>query len=144
MASTGFFDRFGISGLGIPRFGSLSLSSLGDRVALRPPVSPHPLVGIGAVLLGAFIVTLGGRVTTFGLNDLRGAIHAGVDEGAGVDDSVGAADVAAGAEPAFAGVDSAPPPPHAKPNIPAAASAATMPHCVVFFMAELCTGLRRA
>jgi DHA2 family multidrug resistance protein len=82
VASTGFFDRFGIPRLGIPRFGSLSLSSLGDRVLLRPPVSPHPLVGITAVLLGAFIVTLGGRVTTFGLNDVRGAIHAGVDEGA--------------------------------------------------------------
>lgn len=82
MTSTGFFGRFGIPRLGIARFGSLSLSSFGDRVTLNPPMSPHPLVGIVAVLLGAFIVTLGGRVTSFGLNDLRGAIHVGFDEGA--------------------------------------------------------------
>ena len=34
------------------------------------------------MLLGAVISTHYGRITTFGLADLRGAVHAGVDEGA--------------------------------------------------------------
>ncbi len=42
----------------------------------------RPFVGIAAVLLGALISTLYGRLTTFGLADVRGAVHAGVDEGA--------------------------------------------------------------
>ena len=41
-----------------------------------------PLVGIAAVLLGSVISTLYSRITTFGLADLRGAVHAGFDEGA--------------------------------------------------------------
>jgi DHA2 family multidrug resistance protein len=35
-----------------------------------------------AVLLGAFISTLNGRLSTFGLADIRGALHVGFDEGA--------------------------------------------------------------
>jgi DHA2 family multidrug resistance protein len=46
------------------------------------PRSHNPLAGVAAVLLGAIISTLFGRVTTFGLADIRGAIGAGVDEGA--------------------------------------------------------------
>ncbi len=42
----------------------------------------RPFVGIGAVLLGAVISTLYARITSFGLADLRGAVHAGFDEGA--------------------------------------------------------------
>ena len=41
----------------------------------------RPFVGIAAVLLGAVISTLYGRITTFGLADLRGAVHAGVRRG---------------------------------------------------------------
>src|ERR1700751_4507889 len=49
--------------------------------------SPHvittrPLIGVIAVLLGAIISTLDSRITTFGLADVRGAVHAGFDEGA--------------------------------------------------------------
>jgi hypothetical protein len=33
-------------------------------------------------LLGAVISTLDSRITTFGLADVRGAVHAGFDEGA--------------------------------------------------------------
>jgi MFS transporter, DHA2 family, multidrug resistance protein len=49
-----------------------------------PPSPPcaRPLVGIAAVLLGALISTLYGRITSFGLADLRGGVHAGFDEGA--------------------------------------------------------------
>ncbi len=46
------------------------------------PRCARPLVGIAAVLLGALISTLFTRVTNFGLADLRGAVHAGADEGA--------------------------------------------------------------
>ena len=42
----------------------------------------RPLIGVVAVLFGAVISTLAGRLTTFGLADVRGAIHAGFDEGA--------------------------------------------------------------
>jgi DHA2 family multidrug resistance protein len=48
-----------------------------------PPVEPViPWLGLTAVLLGTFISTLTGRLSTFGLTDVRGAIHAGFDEGA--------------------------------------------------------------
>ena len=45
-------------------------------------ISTRPLIGVIAVLLGAVISTLAGRLTTFGLADVRGAVHAGFDEGA--------------------------------------------------------------
>jgi len=49
-----------------------------------PPAPPQsiPWAGLAAVLLGTFISTLNGRFTTFGLADMRGAVHAGFDEGA--------------------------------------------------------------
>jgi DHA2 family multidrug resistance protein len=51
--------------------------------AQAPPVSSNrPLIGVTGVLLGAIISTLAGRITTFGLADVRGAVHAGFDEGA--------------------------------------------------------------
>lgn len=46
------------------------------------PVCLRPFIGIAAVLLGAVISTLYGRVTSLGLADLRGGVHAGFDEGA--------------------------------------------------------------
>src|SRR5271154_5385479 len=45
-------------------------------------IATRPLIGVVAVLLGAVISTLAGRLTTFGLADVRGAVHAGFDEGA--------------------------------------------------------------
>jgi len=54
-----------------------------DRAAHAPPViSARPFIGVLAVLLGAIISTLDSRITTFGLADVRGAVHAGFDEGA--------------------------------------------------------------
>jgi DHA2 family multidrug resistance protein len=51
--------------------------------AAAPPAEPKiPWLGLTAVLLGTFISTLNGRLSTFGLTDVRGAIHAGFDEGA--------------------------------------------------------------
>ena len=51
-------------------------------VPAAAPEQPIPWFGLLAVLLGTFISTLNGRLSTFGLNDIRGAIHAGFDEGA--------------------------------------------------------------
>ena len=47
-----------------------------------PPISTRPLVGVVAVLIGSIISTLASRLTVFGLADVRGAVHAGFDEGA--------------------------------------------------------------
>ena len=49
---------------------------------LPPPPASIPWVGLLAVLMGTFISTLNGRLSTFGLTDIRGAMHAGFDEGA--------------------------------------------------------------
>ena len=48
------------------------------------PAAPSaiPWLGLAAVLLGTFISTLTTRLSTFGLADIRGAVHAGFDEGA--------------------------------------------------------------
>lgn len=46
------------------------------------PEQPIPWFGLAAVLLGTFISTLTGRLSTFGLADIRGGVHAGFDEGA--------------------------------------------------------------
>src|ERR1700747_1740530 len=50
--------------------------------AAAPPAQRIPWIGLLAVLLGTFISTLNGRLSTFGLADIRGAMHAGFDEGA--------------------------------------------------------------
>lgn len=41
-----------------------------------------PYFAIAGVLFGALISLLSGRLTVFGLADIRGAVHAGIDEGA--------------------------------------------------------------
>jgi MFS transporter, DHA2 family, multidrug resistance protein len=46
------------------------------------PPTRIPWMGLLAVLLGTFISTLTTRLSTFGLADIRGAVHAGFDEGA--------------------------------------------------------------
>lgn len=43
-------------------------------------VCKYPVVGVAAVLVGAFIATLNTRITTFGLADIRGAMGFGFDE----------------------------------------------------------------
>ena len=50
-------------------------------VLASPPTS-IPWVGLVAVLMGTFISTMNGRLSTFGLADIRGALGAGYDEGA--------------------------------------------------------------
>lgn len=44
-------------------------------------VSHRPLLGVAAVLVGAFVSTINVRLTTVGLADIRGALSLGFDEG---------------------------------------------------------------
>jgi MFS transporter, DHA2 family, multidrug resistance protein len=47
------------------------------------PAAPSiPWYGLTAVLMGTFVSTLNGRLSSFGVADIRGALHAGFDEGA--------------------------------------------------------------
>jgi MFS transporter, DHA2 family, multidrug resistance protein len=50
-------------------------------VHASPPTS-IPWLGLVAVLMGTFISTLTTRLSSFGLADIRGEVHAGFDEGA--------------------------------------------------------------
>src|ERR1700675_2111328 len=54
---------------------------MSEPVVPAPPAA-IPWMGLLAVLLGTFISTLNGRNSTFGLADIRGAVHAGFDDGA--------------------------------------------------------------
>lgn len=67
-------------------------------IALHPLAPSHPrlsadtlrpYIGILGVMLGMIISTAGTRVTTFGLADLRGGVHAGFDEGAWITTAYG-------------------------------------------------------
>lgn len=69
------------------------MSASAQALPSRPPagiiapvnVSPPtaiPWLGLVAVLMGTFISTLNTRFSSFGLADIRGAVHAGFDEGA--------------------------------------------------------------
>src|ERR1700730_11896945 len=49
----------------------------------------RPYVGLLGVLLGSAMGTLGSRVSSFGLADLRGGLSAGFDEGAWITTSFG-------------------------------------------------------
>jgi DHA2 family multidrug resistance protein len=51
--------------------------------------SLRPYVGIVGILIGAILSTIGSRITTFGLADLRGGLHFGFDEGAWMTTSFG-------------------------------------------------------
>jgi MFS transporter, DHA2 family, multidrug resistance protein len=69
-----------------------------------PPACTRPFVGIAAVLLGAVISTLYSRITTFGLADLRGAVHAGFDEGAWISTALTVGQMAIGPLAAWLGI----------------------------------------
>lgn len=68
------------------------MSAAATTAAPAAPVeAPIPWLGLVAVLLGTFISTLTGRLSSFGLADVRGAVHAGFDEGAWITTSFTAA-----------------------------------------------------
>ncbi|MBV8778384.1 MAG: MFS transporter, partial [Alphaproteobacteria bacterium] len=54
----------------------------------------RPVVGIAAVMLGAFISSLNTRITTFGLADIRGGLGFGFDEASWITTVFGAAQMA--------------------------------------------------
>ena len=56
---------------------------------LRRSTRSVPTSASLGVLLGSIMSTLGSRITTFGLADLRGGLHAGFDEGAWITTSFG-------------------------------------------------------
>jgi DHA2 family multidrug resistance protein len=63
------------------------MATMPDEIVSGGPVSVsrrshHPLLGVGAVLLGAFIASFHARVFSMGLADLRGGFGLGFDEGA--------------------------------------------------------------
>ena len=67
-------------------------AALHPTAALHPRLTAdtlRPYVGILGVLLGAVMSTLGSRVTSFGIADLRGGLHLGFDEGAWMTTSFG-------------------------------------------------------
>jgi DHA2 family multidrug resistance protein len=53
-----------------------------SQPTLPTPPTKIPWLGMVAVLMGTFISTLNGRLSSFGLADIRGAVGAGFDEGA--------------------------------------------------------------
>jgi DHA2 family multidrug resistance protein len=61
--------------------GPAQTSGISAPTLSSPPTS-IPWLGLLAVLMGTFISTLNGRLSTFGLADIRGAVGAGFDEGA--------------------------------------------------------------
>src|SRR3954471_16207432 len=91
-----------------PAIGPVSAAGRGlDRFADAHPCwtvdSLRCYVGILGVLLGSIIATLGSRVTTFGLLDLRGGLHAGFDEGAWITTSFGIGQMVAGVASPYLG-----------------------------------------
>lgn len=64
------------------------MTSVAEDTDPGPGLSRGALLGLVAVILGAFISTLTGRLSSFGLADIRGAIHAGYDEGAWITTSM--------------------------------------------------------
>jgi DHA2 family multidrug resistance protein len=83
--------------------------SAAGRALLTRPVprlttdSLRPYIGILGVLLGSIISFLASRVTTFGLADLRGGLHAGFDEGAWITTTLGIGQMVAGVASPYLG-----------------------------------------
>jgi MFS transporter, DHA2 family, multidrug resistance protein len=71
----------------------MSLQAAADprRVLAAVGRCDRPVLGILAVMLGAFISSLNTKLTTFGLADIRGGLSLGFDEGAWVSTVFGAA-----------------------------------------------------
>lgn len=86
------------------------LSTVGRAIHSLP--APHrrlgahslrPYVGIVGVLLGSLIATLASRVTSFGMADLRGGLHADFDEAAWITTAFGVGQMVAGVASPYLG-----------------------------------------
>lgn len=65
--------------------------------------SLRPYIGIAGVLLGSLIATLASRVTSFGMADLRGGLHAGFDEAAWITTAFGVGQMVSGVASPYLG-----------------------------------------
>ena len=65
---------------------------------------PRPVIGVAAVLLGAFLSSLNTRLTTFGLADIRGGMGLGFDEGSWLQTAFGAAQMLVAPSAAWLGM----------------------------------------
>ena len=70
-------------------------SSAPPPSAAAPAVNHHPLLGVAAVVIGAFIASINSRITTVGLADIRGGLSLGFDEGSWASTLFGAAQLMA-------------------------------------------------
>lgn len=68
---------------------TVSVESRRPVPSAAPGIAWRPYIGLLGVMLGSMIATLGTRVTTFGLADLRGSLSAGFDEGAWITTALG-------------------------------------------------------
>ncbi len=82
-------------GIALQRLADTNLQLRADQL--------RPYVGMVGVLLGAIASTLGSRVTTFGLADLRGGLHLGFDEGAWITTSFGVGQMCIGVASPYLG-----------------------------------------
>src|SRR5882724_7604052 len=57
------------------------MAVLSGALPAQSSACKYPVIGVAAVLVGAFIATLNTRITTFALADIRGAMGFGFDEG---------------------------------------------------------------
>jgi DHA2 family multidrug resistance protein len=71
--------------------GGAGVSATAATAPSAPQPEAVPWLGLAAVLLGTFISTLTGRLSSFGLADIEGQVHAGFDEGAWITTSQTAA-----------------------------------------------------
>jgi MFS transporter, DHA2 family, multidrug resistance protein len=86
-------------------FRSHSLCHPDDNAAQAPTtISARPFIGVIAVLLGSVISTLANRLTSFGLADVEGAVHAGFDEGAWISTAFTVGQMMVGPASAWLGV----------------------------------------
>jgi DHA2 family multidrug resistance protein len=81
----------------------LALHRFADAHPILSADSLRPYIGIIGVLLGSILGTLGSRVTTFGLADLRGGLGAGFDEGAWITTSYGVGQMLVGVASPYLG-----------------------------------------
>lgn len=65
-------------------------------VSARASLTHHPLLGVTAVLIGAFLSTLNTRITSFGLADIRGGLGLSFDEGSWLTTAFSAAQMVVG------------------------------------------------
>jgi len=81
----------------------VALHSVADAHPRLSADTLRPYIGILGVLLGSLASTIGSRVTSLGLADLRGGVHAGFDEGAWITTAFGVGQMLVGVASPYLG-----------------------------------------